>query len=283
LFSSNEELGSLSEALLLAPFVQSLTLETNEQNFSSLPLSALRSFKLTSESSTVESVSKALTKSKPKSLTHLELDQLTGSFETLAGTLVECPSLTNLIISELNSSNRDILPVVQVLHRLPLVKLTLDLYNFTDESMECLLSFLSQSAVQDLKLGRPSPKQLQLVADALPSLSCLQSLEFDTFDYYLCEHESSHLALFSVLPRSSLRSLTLSWCSFRLAVFDACLDKIPETQLTRFQLKNRKVYAEGFDPTIHDANYKRVDPRNLKIDWTIRFPQTKDRFCHIHL
>jgi hypothetical protein len=274
---SNTKISSLCEALLLAPFVHSLSLDVDRPlDLSSLPLSALKSFKLRSSTSTIESVSQALTKSKPKLLTSLELSGLSGSFEPLADALLECPSLTSLTISEFPSSGRDILPVVQVLHRLPLVKLTLELYGYTDESIECLLS---RSAVQDLTLGTLSPKQLQMVVDALPSLSCLQSLEFDTREFPLCQHESSHLALFSALTRSSLRSLTLRWSFFRHSVFGACLDKIPETQLTRFCLSSATVYADGFDPAIHDRYiYDKVDHHKL-LSWNTCFPLIKDRFC----
>jgi hypothetical protein len=280
---TDEQIASLSKALLLAPFIHSLTVGVSSLlDLSSLPLSTLKSFKLTACNSTLASVSKALTTSKPKSLTSLELLQLKGSFEPLADALLECPSLTNLNIFELHSLGRDILSVVQKLRHLPLVKLSLELYSFTDESIECLLSFLSRSAVQDLILGTLSPKQLQLVADALPSLSCLQSLECDTFEFNLCQHESAHLALFSALTRSSLRSLAVRWSSFRLPVLEACLDKIPETQLTQFHLPYPKVYAEDFDPAIHDENYKQVELGD-PIDWNTRFPKFKDRFCLVTL
>jgi hypothetical protein len=278
--NSQEQIDLLSEVLLLAPFIHSLSLDVYcpHLKLASLPLSTLRSFKLTSESSLTD-FSLALTKSKPKSLTYLELDGLDASFEPLALALLECPSLINLIIFEFRySDQRDVLPVLQMLHRLPLAQLTLKLLKFTDESIECLLSFLSGSAVQDLNLGTLSPKQLQLVADALPSLSCLQTFEFDTRNFARCEHESSHLALFSALTSSSLRSLTLCFCFFRLAALDSCSDKIPKTQLTRLQLINPVVYAEGFDATIHDDNYERADFRAL-VDWNRRFPQIKDRFC----
>jgi hypothetical protein len=276
---SNEQIASLSEALLLAPFIHSLTVGVSSPlDLSSFPLSALKSFKLISNSSTFESVSEALTTSKPKSLTTLELLQLNGSFAPLASALLECPSLTNLTVSECHCSGRDFLPVVQMLHRLPLVKLSLALYSYTDESIEALLSFLSHSSVQDLKLGILSPKQLQLVADALPSLSCLQSLEFDTRRFSLCEHESSHLALFSALTRSSLRSLVVRFASFRRATFEACSNKIPETQLTQCYLSSAIIYADGFDPAIHDIYYDKVDYCNI-LDWNIRFPLIKDKFC----
>jgi hypothetical protein len=229
-----------------------------------------------SENSSAESVAEALTKSKPKSLTNLELRELKGSFIPLASVLLDCPSLTTLSIS---TSDQDVLSVIQMLHRLPLAKLTLDLSKFSDESLECLLSFLSRSAVQDLRLGTLSPEQLQLVVDALPSLSCLQSLEFDTFGFRLCQHDSSHLALFSALARTSLRYLAVRFGSFRRSVLETCLDKISETQLTRVLLET-VVYAEDFDATIHDETYKKVDYRKL-LDWNIRFPQIKDRFCLI--
>jgi hypothetical protein len=280
---TNEQIASLCEALLLAPFIHSLILETDNLDLSSLPLSSLKSFTLTSNS-LFESVSQALTKSKPKSLTTLELHQLEGTFDPLARVLLEIPSLTSLTISEAFSqklAQRDILPVVQVLHRLPLVSLGLELMNFTDESIECLLSFLSRSAVQDLRLGTLSPKQLQMVADAVPELSCLHSLEYRTFDFDRCEHESSHLALFSALTRSSsIRSLKLYYSSFRRAALEVCLNKIPETQLTGLYLCGAKIYTDGFD-----SSYKQLDRQSWEhlIDWKTRYPQNKDRFCHISL
>jgi hypothetical protein len=182
------------------------------------------------------------------------------------------------------------LPVVQALSRLPLTTLSLWLSWHTDEEIECLSTFLPLSSLQDLKLGTLTPKQLQLVVDALPSSSYLTSLEFDTRSFNLCQHESSHLALFSALtrarPRSSLRSLTVGNGSFRLSVLQTCLNKIPETQLTRLKLDAPIVYCDidGFDPTIamHDENYKRVDQwHDLGdlLDWDTRFPQIKDKFC----
>jgi hypothetical protein len=279
---SNEDIAALSRALLLAPFVQSLTLETspprNRHDFSSLPLSALKSFKLTAKGSTVESVSQALTNSKPNSLTSLELYYLRGSCEPLALAFSECPSLTHLSVHEEGPFDLEILPLVRMLYRLPLVKLNLDLYHYDDESFEGLLSCLSRCAVQDCKLGTLTPKQLQMVADVLSSLSCLQSLEFDTVNFRLCAHESSQLPFFSALPRSSLRSLTFRFGSFRLPVFEACLSSIPATSLTQFHLPNPKVLAEGFDPTMHDNTYKQVELGD-SIDWNTRFPTTKDKFC----
>jgi hypothetical protein len=281
--NSQEQIDLLSEVLLLAPFIHSLSLDVFSPHLklSSLPLSSLRSFKLVSDSSLTD-FSLALTKSKPKSLTYLKLEELDAGFEPLSLALLECPSLTNLNMLEFQISNQidDFLPVARMLNRLPLARLTLKLLKFTDESIEALLSFLSGSTVQDLKLGTLSPKQLQLVADALPSLSCLQSLDFDSIGYRLCQHESSHLALFSALTSSSLRSLTLRFCFFRRSVLDSCLDKILKTQLTRVHLINPFVYEDGFDATIHDDNYEQADLYEL-LNWDHRFPQIKDRFCHI--
>jgi hypothetical protein len=123
--------------------------------------------------------------------------------------------------------------------------------------------------------GKLSPNQLQLVADALPSLSSLQSLTFDTDDFTRYEHESAHLALFSALASSSLRSLAHWSCSFRKATLEACLNKIPNTQLTQFTLEGR-VYPDGFDPSL---SYPKVKSEDMRLDWHLRFPEAKDRFC----
>jgi hypothetical protein len=276
---TNKQVASLSEALLQSPFIHSLSLITSNSqlDFSSLPLSTLKSFYLAASNVAFESVSKALTKSKPNSLTNLELYELTGSFEPLARALLNCPSLTNLTITEESETTyRQILPVIQVLHHLPLTKLTLKLKEFEDEEMEALLAFLSRSAVQDLSLGTLFVDQLQLVADALPSLSCLQSFSFDTVGFAPCQHDSSHLALFSALSSSSLRSLTIRSCSFRLATLEACLDKIPKSQLTYLFLGRPFVFTEGSDGT--DDTLDRQSLKKL-LDWDTRFPKIKDRFC----
>jgi hypothetical protein len=267
-----------SELVLLVPFVHSLVLDLDEDqntptDLSPLPLSNLRSLEI--NGTTIESVSRALTQSKPIFLASLELRNPIGEFESLALALLECPALTNLVITEDDDLEREVLPVVQMLHRLPLTKLTLDLCTFSDEAIECLLSL---TALQDLKLGALTPKQLQLVADALPSLSSLQDLELNTAGFSRCEHEPAHLALFSSLTSSSIRSLSLSHCSFRLAVFEACMDKIPNTQLTQFLLEG-DVYADGFDPSLHNSSYPRVQSKDLRLGWHLRFPEAKDRFC----
>jgi hypothetical protein len=279
---SNEQMASLSKALLLAPFIDSLSLAVDSfacQNLSSLPITPLKSFKLISDYSFRE-FSNVLTNSKPKSLTTLELSELNASLDPLGLALIECPSLHNLTIAESTSGRRDLVPALRALQRLPIVRLTLEIFEKSDESISCLLS--SVSAVQDLKLGSLSPKQLQLVVDALPSLPRLQSLDFDTARFHLCEHDSASLALFSALTRSSLRSLTLRWASFRFASFKACVDKIPETQLTRFRLVAPVVYADGFDPKKHGRNYKYHDLEGL-IAWERLFPRIKDRFCFMTL
>jgi hypothetical protein len=266
--SSDEQILSLSEALLLAPFLHSLSLEGTGRDLvlSSLPLGALHSARF-SGSFTLASVSEVITTSKPKSLTSLELGFFTGSVEPLTRALLACPSLTRLILA--NSGTDDILPVVQILNRLPLVELTLELTKYSDESIECLLSFLSQSAVQDLKLGTLSPNQHQLLADALPSISSLQTLQLDTQGFGPSQHDSSHLALFSALRSSSLRSLTLRSCSFYLATFDSCLNKIPGTRLT-------EVILEGL--RVHDTR-QRMNLDKIVLEWNSRFPRIKDRFC----
>jgi hypothetical protein len=232
---------------------------------------------------TVEAISEALVRSNPNSLKHLQLENLRGSFDPLSQALLSCPSLTSLNITERTEDDRprNLLPVVQVLHRLPLVDLALHLNRLTDESIECLLSFLSHSAVQDLALGTITPTQLQLFADALPSLPSLQSLDFETFDFHRLEHESSFLSFFSALPKSSLRSLTLYWTYFRNATLKTCLNKIPESQLTSLRfLGVVYIYADGFDPAIHDRNSKMLDEK-VFLEWNVRFPKIKDRFCLI--
>jgi hypothetical protein len=238
-----------------------------------LALSNLRSLEV--HGTTFKSVSQALTQSKPTFLTSLELHDLTGSFEPLAQALLECSALTNLVITEEQWNGRDVLPLAQMLHALPLTKLTLNLYDVTDESIRCVLSL---TALQDLKLGTLSPNQLQLVADALPSLSSLHSLTFDTYDFTQCQHESAHLALFSALASSSLRSLTHWNGYFRFETLEACLNKILNTQLTQLLVMGC-VYADGFDPSLHDDSYPRVKSKVLQLDWHLRFPEAKDRFC----
>jgi hypothetical protein len=287
---STHKVESLSKVLLQAPFIRNLSFRVSspDENLESLPLSTLASFKLTSSSS--EAISAALTNSQPKSshsLTDLHLYGLTStSYGILADALLECPSLTHLNISPRQTEVLDILPVVRVLPRLPLTNLTLDLIGYTDASIECLLSLMPQSALQHLSLGTLSPKQEHLLAGALPSMSSLKSLEFNTRGYNLCQHDSSHVALFSALTSSPLRSLTLSSCSLRHATYDACFNKLPNSQLARLYLSVR-VYASGFDPTIHGQDYQRAD-LNLKLsndNWETRFPhchwQLKDRYCLI--
>jgi hypothetical protein len=290
---SNDLVESLSKLLPQAPFIRSLSLSLEGchviDNLSVLPLSTLTSFK--ASFSSVNAVSAALIKSKPKSLTSLELTHVmeltSASFEVLAGALLDCPSLTRLTISEDFTSEANILPVVQVLSRLPLSSLTLNLYKFTDASIECLLSFLPQSAVQDLSLGTLSPKQEQLLADSLPSFSSLQSLMVN-----LCEHASSHLALFSALPSSPLRSLTLHTDSFRQQTLVACLNKIPDTQLTYAFVKYSNLYPPSFDPNRDDPRkfgtqigLKRrtvLEEYNEFPEFRSRFPLIEDRFCFLN-
>jgi hypothetical protein len=279
-----EDVSVIAEVLEKPSSISSLRLDVDSEkladgsfiDLSPLRLSSLKSFTLsTPEQCTIESLAQVLTKSKPKSLTNLALDDLHGGLEPLADALLECPALANLSLT----STRDVLPVVQILYRLPLTTLNLHSSEFSDESIECLSSYLSQSAVQDLNLGVLSPKQLQLVADVLPSLPSLQSFWVKMCGFDLCQHESAHLALFSALARSSLCSLTLSSSYFRLGTLMVCLDKIPESQLTRCHFADLVVYTDNFDATLATNNNARVDPRTIPFDWSVRFPQIKDRFC----
>jgi hypothetical protein len=292
----------LSKALQQAPFLRSLTFNCENLDLSSLPFSSLESFSLSSGNGTGSGLPQVLANSNPKNLTNLEMsgDRIEeGGFQPLAAALLECRALTRLSLVS-SYGDVDILPIVQILPRLPgLITLCLDLEKYTDESIECLLSFLLSSSsssssspsaamLQDLKLGTLSPKQLQLVAEALPSLPSLRTLAFDTIGFVLCEHEQAHLALFSALTSSSLSSLSLRYCSFRSPIFEACMDKIPHTRLSSLLVKSVNVYAEGFDPFHHDQFYQRADlsERYLCEDylklWNNRFPQYKeDRFCYI--
>jgi hypothetical protein len=266
------DVDSLSAALLEAPFFHSLQLQTDPSlDLSSLPLSGLRFFHLASRNSTFESVSEALIRSKSKSLTDLSFSDLTGTFEPLANALLECPSLTNL--------HSFLTPLVQVLPGLR--KLILDLREYTDESIEGLVSFLSQSAVQDLFLGTLSPTQLQLVADSLPSVTSLLSLRLDTRNVSRCEDEDAYLALFSALPKSPLRSLEIFGRYFRQEALITCLDKIPDSQLTLLNLDASFILAPGFDPNIHDPDsYEHVAWDDIRLDWTARFSRMdRSRFC----
>jgi hypothetical protein len=268
---------SLSELLLQAPFIHSISFYLSPtDNISSLPLSHLKSFIISGSSS--ESISEALIKSKPKSLTHLDLSNFSGSFEPLASALLECPSLSNLTLHERQRFDRNILPLIQVLPRLPLLTtLSLELSSFADESVEGLLSCLPQSAVQDLKLGVLTPKQLQSLARALPSLSSLQSLEFSCPS---SDYESAHLDLFSSLASSSLRSLTLTNSFFRRVALEACLDKVPLSQLTRLLFLSLTTSAVA---TTYDRSNRKSqsDFADDFFDWGTRFANINDRFCLI--
>jgi hypothetical protein len=282
--------------------IRSLTLiNVSDLDLSFLDLSRLTSFKTIGFRS--DSVADALTKSKPKSLTNLDIVG-TSRCEMLAPGLLECPSLTRLVLSD-TFADADTLPVIQMLHRLPLSQLTLDVDKFTDESIECLLSFLPQLTVQNLTLGTLSPKQEQLLADALPTLPSLTSLEFNTQGYVLCEHDSSHLALFSALASSPLRSLTLNDCSFRKGIFASCLDKIPDTRLTRVSVPYISLFFDSFDPERHGPAQYRLDPdsdsstlpapirteriaidhvsRSYVLNWSYCFVGIEDRFCCIDI
>jgi hypothetical protein len=188
----------ISNALHQAPSIRSLSLMSNDiDGASSLPLSMLQSFRICGSS--FSDVTEALTRSKPKSLASLELE-LSGDCTSISSALLECPNLTQLVLSENTVFGRwreDIPPVLENLPQLPsLSSLAIERHEYSDESIECLLSFLPQSAVQDLTLGTLSPKQLQLVADVLPSLSSLLSLELNTEGFSRCQHESSHLPCF---------------------------------------------------------------------------------------
>jgi hypothetical protein len=277
-----EAITAISEALLRAPFVHSFAFGVDGTlDLSSLPLGSLKSLTLESVSLAVNSLSEALTKSKPKSLTYLEIFGASSGFASLARALLECPALTSFVVS-VSTNGPDFLPVVQMLHRLPLVKLALNMRAYPDNLFESLMSFLSQSALQSLTLGKLNPKQHQLLADALPSLSFLQCLRFDTGGFDLCQHESAHLAFFSALKSSSLRSLTIAFSYFRVAALEACLNKIPDTRLTELWLITPTVYADGFDP--FDPSYKQLTQKEIIaiLNWNKRFPQIQDRFCLIH-
>jgi hypothetical protein len=176
--------------------------------------------------------------------------------------------------------NPDMAPLVQVFHGLPLRKLILVLREYTDESIVRLVSFLSQSAVQDLFLGTLSPTQLQLVADSLPSMSSLLSLKLDTRN--VCKDENAYLALFSALPKSPLRSLRISGRYFRQETLSTCLDKIPASQLTLLNFyAAESILAPGFDPDIHvPVSYEHVSWHDLRLDWMARFSKMdRSRFC----
>jgi hypothetical protein len=246
-FQTSEQMSSLFEALRQSPSLSSLALEVNDPSIdlSCLPLSFLKSFKLTSQYLFHEPLSEALTKFKPHSLTSLEINiEFAGSFEPLSLALLQCPLLTHLHITNRIDSD-GVLPIVQVLHRFPLTSLTLDLVNnYSDDIVECLSSFVSQSSLQDLKLGDLSPRQLKLLVDVLPFSPSLNTLEFRGHGFDMCSHDSVYLALFSALPCSSLRFLLMWDCSFRVSTLRACLSKVSETHLTRFYLHNVHVYAD---------------------------------------
>jgi hypothetical protein len=113
-------------------------------------------------------------------------------------------------------------------------------------------------------------------------LRSLRNLTLFFGDFDLCEHGSSHLALFSALTSSSVRWLSLHSCSFHLSTLNACLNKIPDTQLTFFSAKIT-VFSDDFEATVHSPNDKEVPLRYLPFVWSVRFPQHKDRFCVVDL
>jgi hypothetical protein len=271
----------LAKALRCSPFVRSLALGVPTGSlppFSALSLSELVSLKICGWH--MIELDEALTRSKPKSLTTLELLQFEGSFKHLAHALLACPSLTNLRFYA-PESYEDISSVVQVLHRLPLfTSLTLNVNEFTNKSFQSFLSVLSQSAIRDLEIGHLSPKQLQLLADALSSMPLLESLEFGENGVF-CEHETARRALFSALASSSLRSLHIENASFSLSAFKACLSKIPATHLTYFSM-NCVVYEDGFDGNIHEDT-PQAEIRDELFDWNSLFPEIKDRFCMMNI
>jgi hypothetical protein len=251
-------------------------------DFSSLPLSTLRSLSLCGLDS--REFAEVLTRSNLENLTSLRLE-LQEDCDSFASVLLACPNLTDLAL-DCNDLMSEILPVVKVLPQLSsLTSLAIEQHTRTDVSFRCLLSFLSRSSIQELRLGNLSPKQEQLLADALPSLPSLFSLEFNAADTSFCQlpfsrltlFSSAHLALFSALTVCPLRRLTLR----SGAIFETCLDIIPDTQLTDLFLANTVVFADGFDPTKPSKNYKQVQSR-IPRDWTGRFPKIRDRFCLIH-
>jgi hypothetical protein len=288
--TSKNEVTSLSSALSQSPSIRSLHLLASDPlanlDLSLLPLSSLNSFQMV-YGSTLKFVSTALTKhnGKPNSLTSLELRNLSGNFEPLADALLECSALSRLTLVERrpNADSRAIFSVVQVLHRLPLTSLTLLLPSYTDQSIECLVSFLPQSSVQDLRLGTLSPKQVLLLAATLPSLSSLHCLEFNTRNYDSCQHSAAHLALFSALSSSSLCSLQISSTFFRLSTLDACLNKLPSSSkfLTQLSLDDCTIFS---DRTLTDRDpFEKVDliGNPIVFDWCARFPHLTDRFCMV--
>jgi hypothetical protein len=277
--NKTEELASISEALLQASFLRSLSLEVwnASVDVSSLPLSALTSFRLSSTSRFTDDISEALTRSKPKSLATLDLClAFNSSLEPLAAALLECPSLTFLNVTSYRTDNGDVLPIVSVLPLFRLTSLSLPRGDVSDEANRCLLAFLSQSALQHLKLGTLSPNQLQLLADVLPSLPSLKSLSFSTDSFTRCEHESSHLALFSALSSTSLRSLALVHGWFRNSTFKACLAKIPNTKLSKLRFHG-VVFDDGFDAAYHDTSYRKAHDA---ASWDTLFPDEKDQSRH---
>jgi hypothetical protein len=230
---------------------------------------------LSIEGFTSHNTAMVLIGSKPKALTSLRL-QLQGDCDSVALALLQCPNLTHLWL-ECRDVISEILPIVKVLPQLSsLTFLALEQYKRTDLSLVCLLSFLSHSSVRELMLGNLSPFQEQLLVNALPSLPSLLSLDFETHGFTLCEHESANLALFSALSLSPLRRLMLCWGSFRRAIFETCLDKIPNTQLTDLFFGNTLIFADGFEPTKHGKNYKQAQV-------SIAIPKVKDRFCLINI
>jgi hypothetical protein len=173
--------------------------------------------------------------------------------------------------------------VIRSLHSFPLQKLALDVKELTDDAIECLLS---QSTLSDLHLRDLSPKQVQLFADALPSLSSLQCFAFYTAHYTRCDYESSFLSLFAALSLSSLRSLHLLFSTFRAPALEACLAEVPSSKLTNLKLTCPQVLTEDCDVTTFDDCKPEdekflVDLKTFPFDWSLRFPLLKDRYCAI--
>jgi hypothetical protein len=282
---TQSDLDALSTALLQTPSLQSLSIQVREDggplNFSNFPLSTLTSLEIKASCfDFLDSLSSALVASKPQSLTSLNLDTDSGSAEQLAEALRMCPSLTNLSIPDIDVTE----VLVKEILCLPLLtSLSLSLPN--ERFTSSCFSDLSKIALQHLKLGPLSPHQIQLLADALPAFLSLRTLEMGGACIKRCFQDSCLVSLFESFTHSNVRCLTVECYTLTVGTLNACLNLIPNTQLTQFNLRISKVFVVDLKAPEKDTNedgYKPVDLPKSFFDWNSRFPKVVDRFCVIN-
>jgi hypothetical protein len=218
-------------------------------------------------------------------LLHLGVFVDSSSLKPFAALLLTCPSLTSLHLSTSSSEEEsiDYQPLFTTLRLLPsLSTFSLNPHqDYTDECINSLLSTLknspqqqqSSSRIERIQLnGLLSVPQLQLIAEALPSLtSSLKHLSLPSLEESDSKTFNKALStFFSNLPQTSLTSLYFQSLEMMTHTFETYVESVSRTKLTCFSIGSLLLYER------RDT----IDRRpNSWLNWDYFFPKKSKRFC----